>query len=135
MSVSLPPRRRGVHIDVSLAIVNIVLLLIFFFIVTGQITAEDGSDQVQMPISRDLPLDQLPRPLLVITPEGEWLLDGAPVAPDLLGVALDDMVQPVTLHLLMDRGAPARELIEVLQNEGMAERSVKLVTLRERAAE
>lgn len=135
MSVSLPPRRHGAQIDVSLAIVNIVLLLIFFFLVTGQITTEDTGDEVNLPISRDLPLDQLPRPLLLVTAQGDWMLDGTEVAPDLLGVALDALPQPVTLHLLLDRGAPADQLIAVLRNPAMAERSVRLVTLRERSEE
>ncbi|WP_299840730.1 biopolymer transporter ExbD [uncultured Paracoccus sp.] len=135
MTVSLPPRRQHTHIDVSLAIVNIVLLLIFFFMVTGQITAERPSDEVELPISSSLPLDQLPRPLLVVTRDGQWLLDGAEVAPDLLRVALDALPEPLTLHLLLDRGAPADLLVAVLQNPALAERSVRLVTLKERTAE
>ncbi|TRW99582.1 biopolymer transporter ExbD [Paracoccus sp. M683] len=133
MSVSLPPRRQGAHIDTSLAIVNIVLLLIFFFLVTGQITTEDTGDAVDLPISRELPLDQLPRPLLLVTAEGGWLLDGAEVAPDLLEVALDNLPQPVTLHLLLDRAAPADQLTTILRHPALAERSVRLVTLKERA--
>ena len=135
MTVSLPPRRRHTRIDVSLAIVNIVLLLIFFFMVTGQITAEPPSAEVELPISSSLPLDQLPRPLLMVTPEGKWLLDGAEVAPDLLDVALEALPEPLTLHLLVDRAAPAELLVAVLRNPALAERSVRLVTLKERAAE
>lgn len=135
MTVSLPPRRRHATIDVSLAIVNIVLLLIFFFMVTGQITTEQATDEVDLPISSSLPLDQLPRPLLMVTVDGQWLLDGAEVAPDLLGVALDALPQPLTLHLLLDRGAPADLLVTVLRNPALADRSVRLVTLKERAAE
>ncbi|MFV0301286.1 MAG: ExbD/TolR family protein [Paracoccus sp. (in: a-proteobacteria)] len=135
MSVSLPPRRRHTTIDVSLAIVNIVLLLIFFFLVTGQISAERPSDNIDLPVSSNLPLDQLPRPLLMVTPGGEWLLDGAEVAPDLLGVALDALPEPLTLHLLLDRGAPADLLVAVLRNPALAQRSVQLVTLKERVAE
>lgn len=135
MSVSLPPRRRHTTIDVSLAIVNIVLLLIFFFLVTGQISAEKPSDNIDLPVSSNLPLDQLPRPLLMVTPGGEWLLDGTEVAPDLLGVALDALPEPLTLHLLLDRGAPADLLVVVLRNPALAQRPVRLVTLKERAAE
>lgn len=135
MTVSLPPRRRHTSIDVSLAIVNIVLLLIFFFMVTGQITAEPPSEEVDLPISSSLPLDQLPRPLLMVTTEGQWLLDGTEVAPDLLGVALDALPQSVRLHLLLDRGAPADLLVAVLRNPALADRSIQLVTLKERAAE
>lgn len=134
MTVPLP-RRRHTTIDVSLAIVNIVLLLIFFFMVTGQITAKQTSDEVALPVSTSLPLEQLPRPLLVVTTDGQWLLDGAEVAPDLLGVALDALPQPLTLHLLLDRGAPADLLVTVLRNPALADRPVRLVTLKERAAE
>ena len=118
----------------SVAIVNIVLLLIFFFLVTGQVTADERVEGVALPRTAALPLDQLPRPIVIVEPGGGWLLDGAPVAPDLLGVAMDALPQPVTLHLLIDRTAPADGLVALLNHPALRDRAVKLVTLRDRAA-
>ena len=133
MSVVLPRRRRPVGIDVSIAIVNIVLLLIFFFLATGQINADDRIEGLSLARTSELPLEQLPRPILIAEPGGGWLLDGARVAPDLLGVALDRLPQPVTVHLLIDREAPAEGLVTLLNNPGLRDRAIKLVTLRDRA--
>lgn len=132
MGVSLPPRRQGARIDVSLAIVNIVLLLIFFFLLTGQIAADDRIEGLELAETSDLPLDQLPRPILIIGPQGEWLLDGQEVAPDLLAVALDAMPQPLTLNLLLDRAAPATTLGSLLSHPALRDRDLQLVTLKKR---
>ncbi|MCQ0969169.1 biopolymer transporter ExbD (plasmid) [Paracoccus sp. TK19116] len=134
MSVVLPRRRRSPRIDVSIAIVNIVLLLIFFFLVTGQVTADERVEGVALPKTSALPLDQLPRPILIVESGGGLLLNGEPVAADLLGVALDALPQPVTLHLLIDRTAPADGLVALLNHPALDDRAVKLVTLRDRAA-
>ncbi|MDO5631658.1 MAG: biopolymer transporter ExbD [Paracoccus sp. (in: a-proteobacteria)] len=132
MSVSLPSRARRLRIDVSLAIVNIVLLLIFFFLVSGQIGASDRARLPDLPETTELPLDQLPRPILIVTPGGDWLLDDQPVAPDLLGVALAQLPQPVTLNVLIDRAAPADALVAVLRDPALQGVAVRLVTLRHR---
>lgn len=131
MTVTLPRRRPNVAIDVSLAIINVVLLLIFFFLVTGQMETTDGADGLHLAETHDLPLDHLPRPILVVAPSGEWRLDGQPVAPDLLGVALAALPDPgAVLNLLIDRAAPADALIGVLENPALRDRGVRLVTLR-----
>ena len=132
MSVTLPPRRKGAQVDISLAIVNIVLLLIFFFVLTGQIAADDRIEGLELAQTTDLPLDQLPRPILIIGPEGQWYLDGQEVAPDLLSVALDAMEQPVTLNLLLDRAAPAATLGGLLAHPALRDRDLRLVTLKKR---
>ncbi|MDO5704946.1 MAG: biopolymer transporter ExbD [Paracoccus sp. (in: a-proteobacteria)] len=132
MSVSLPPPPQRLRIDVSLAIINIVLLLIFFFLVSGQMTASNQPATMDLPETTDLPLDQLPRPILIVTPDGDWTLDGQPVAPDLLGVAVAALQRPVTLHVLIDRAAPADTLVTVLRNPALRDIAVRLVTLRHR---
>ncbi|MFD1881864.1 ExbD/TolR family protein [Paracoccus pacificus] len=129
MTISLPPPRPRIHIDVSLAIVNIVLLLIFFFLVTGQ-TQPIELGKVELSQTSELPLDKLPKPLLLVSTEGDWLLDGQPISPDLLGVALDALPQPVTLNILMNRDAPAEMLVDVLNRPELAGRDLRVVTLR-----
>ena len=132
MTVSLPRRRRQSGIDVSMAIVNIVLLLIFFFLVTGQMNVSDRVEGLKLARTTVLPLEQLPKPVLIVDPDGGWSLNGQRVAADLLGFAMDDLPQPVTLHLVIDRSAPADGLIELLNHPALADLTVKLVTLRQR---
>ncbi|MEL6426040.1 MAG: biopolymer transporter ExbD, partial [Pseudomonadota bacterium] len=55
-------RRRTVELDVSLAIVNIVLLLIFFFLATGRLLNPVDA-RIDLSDTSDLPLDQLPSPI------------------------------------------------------------------------
>lgn len=132
MTLRLPQSRRRVTIDVSFAIVNIVLLLIFFFLISGRIGAGLPAE-IDPARSGHLPLERLPHPLLIVDERG-WTLDGTAVSPELIGVALDALPQPVTLHLLIDRGAPAQTLVELLNRPELAGRALRLVTLHERVA-
>ena len=126
---ALPRPMTKVRPDASLAIVNIVLLLIFFFLATGQLL-NPPSQNVDIAETSDLPLDQLPAPILVVQPDGEWQLDGEPVAPDLLGVALAGMEAPVVLHILIPRDAPAGSLLSIANRPELAAHEMRLVTLR-----
>ncbi|MCC5973139.1 MAG: biopolymer transporter ExbD [Rubellimicrobium sp.] len=116
--------------DASLAIINVVLLLIFFFLITGQFIA-DNAGAMDIAVTTELPFDQLPRPILVIGPGGELELDGVPVAPELLRVAVEALPRPVTLNVLIDRSAPAQTLLTLLDRPELAEFEMRLVTLRE----
>ncbi len=111
--------------DVSLAIVNIVLLLIFFFLATGQLLGSADYD-VELSETADLPIDVLPKPILIVARNGSFTLDGVPVADDLLGQALTGQT---ALHVLIDKGAPATELINLLARPELAEVEVRLVTI------
>ena len=131
---ALPRTRPGIQLDVSLAIVNIVLLLIFFFLATGQLL-NPPSEGVDLAETTDLPLDQLPQPILVVDASGGWQLDGAPVVPDLLAVALNNLPEPVTLHILISGDAPAGSLLDIVNRADLAQAEMKLVTLRTSKAE
>lgn len=126
---TLPRPAEKVSLDFSLAIVNIVLLLILFFLATGQLLNPPAKD-VDLAETSELPLDQLPAPILVVSTDGAWELDGTPVAPDLLGTAIADLPQPVVLHVMINRDAPATALMEVLANPDLANTEMRLVTLR-----
>lgn len=130
----LPQAKKPIALDVSLAIVNIVLLLIFFFLATGQLLNPPAAD-VDLAETSELPLDQLPSPVLVVVADGSWELDGAQVAPDLLEVALEPLERPLTLHILMNKDAPATSLISVMNRPELAEAELRLVTLRTAGAE
>lgn len=129
MSLRLPTYDRPVRLDVSLAIVNIVLLLIFFFLVLGRLDPAELRE-TDIALTLDLPLDQLPPPVLVIREQDDWLLDGEIVSPDLVAIALDTMAEDQPLHLVMDRFAPAGLLAMVLAHPGLSERNIRLVTRR-----
>ena len=49
--------------DISFAVVNIVLLLIFFFLVTGRLL-NPIDPEIELAETSELPLDALPSPLL-----------------------------------------------------------------------
>lgn len=127
---SLESPRKPVKLDVSLAIVNIVLLLILFFLATGQLLNPQTGD-VALAETQDLPIDALPTPILIV--DGDtWELDGSVVAPELIEVALANLPDPVVLHVLIARDAPAQGLLEVMNTPALSDVEIRLVTLRTR---
>lgn len=131
MKKSLTRTRAPIHMDVSLAIVNIVLLLIFFFLATGRLLNPAGAD-LELSETSELPLDQLPEPILVVNRDGSWALNGDDIVPENLDLALADMPQPVVLYLLINRTAPANTLLAVINRPELRDTEVRLVTLHRR---
>lgn len=127
----LPEVRRAKSIDSSLAIVNIVLLLIFFFLATGTLISSDSVD-IELPETTQLPLDLLPQPLLTVDANSVMTLDGAPLEPGTLAPLLLDFP---TLHVLADRELGAGTLLDILAAEDLVAVNIKLVTLHGKAAE
>ncbi|KHA53923.1 MAG: biopolymer transporter ExbD [Sulfitobacter geojensis] len=128
----MAPRRRPlprpsdpIRPDVSLFIVNIVLLLILFFLATGSLvsTPDEG---VRISETRDLPIDQLPKPVLIVEEDGRLTLDGEELAADGLPQA---MVGHSVLHVLIDRTAPALDLLKLVNRPGMENLDIRLVTI------
>ena len=124
MALSLPRRRPLPRIDPALAVVNIVLLLIFFFLSAGQ--PDSAATGVELAHSRHLPPDNLPAPVLELRGPEQWFLDGQPVRPELLGAALGDGDQP--LHVMIDRHAPSGLLLDLLRSPGIEGNDIRLVT-------
>jgi biopolymer transport protein ExbD len=120
---------KDTSMDSSLAIVNVVLLLIFFFIATGSLLASKGVE-VSLPETAELPLDMLPEPLLVIDGDGGMLLNGEPVAT---GALADATIAFPTLHVLADRDSNAGQLLEVLASENLIAVEIRLVTIHRRS--
>ena len=121
----LPAPRGRVRADVSLAIVNIVLLLIFFFLATGGLL-NSPSYGVDLSTTDELPIEMLPKPLLIVGPAGELSLNGEPVAIEVLGPRL---IGETRVHLLIDRTTPATDLVALLSQPELAEVEVRLVTI------
>lgn len=130
MSLHLPSRRdRRVQVDSALSIVNIVLLLIFYFLLTGQ--APRVETPLQLARTAALSAEELPSPVLEIRGPQDWLLDGAAIGPEMLPAALASSPGPV--HLLIDRAAPSSLLMAVLRRPELADHDLRLVTLKESA--
>lgn len=121
----LPEPRRGKAIDSSLAIVNIVLLLIFFFLTTGSLMSS-RTIEVNLPDTTELPLDLLPSPLLTVEADGALTLEGEPIEID--GLA-DALVDSPLLHVLADRELGAEMLLTLLDDANLIAVEVRLVTL------
>ena len=128
MSLQLPRRRVQARLDPALAVVNIVLLLIFFFLSTGQ-PSRSPSD-LQLAQTRQLPPGALPSPVLELRGAESWLLDDQPILPDLLPAAL--ALHDGPLHVMIDRQAPASLLLELLRHPGLEGRDMRLVTQPDR---
>lgn len=125
LSAKLAPTRLRHRPDFSLAIVNIVLLLVFFFLITGSLV-QQGETTVDLAETSNLPLERLPRPLLLIDRDGAMALDGVAVAADAIAakVAGGD-----ALYLLADAKLPADKLMVLTTRPDLAGVSMRLVTL------
>lgn len=132
---TLPKATRKLPLDFSLTTVNIVLLLIFFFLVSGSLV-ETEELQVDLAETAELPLDRLPRPLLLMDTDDRLLLNGEPITSDTLRDTLDPMLSPDAprLHILADRDVPAGSLVALIQRPELAGIEIKLVTLRQHKA-
>ncbi len=121
----LPPPPQKPRPDMSLAIVNIVLLLLFFFLATGSLVSAPSFD-IQLSETGELPIDQLPKPILVIQPDGTYDLNGTSLSLDELE---QDLRNDSVLHVLIDRNAPAHELLTLLARPVFETLDIRLVTL------
>ncbi|WP_313137015.1 biopolymer transporter ExbD [Paracoccus jeotgali] len=130
MALNLPRRRRERgRLDHSLPIVNIVLLLLFFFMLVGQLPPPESD--TRLAITSRLPLSNLPHPVLQVDADGQWRLDGREVSPELLPSVLPRDGEPAALHVMIDRAAPARLLVEALAHPALGGLTLQLVTLNQ----
>lgn len=127
----LPPDANRLKVDNSFFIVNIVLLLILFFLATGQLL-NSPSFGVELSETEELPVEVLPSPLLIVNEDGSLSLDGEPIAAELLGPGLANQSR---VHLLIPKDAPAAQLIELLARPELSTVEVKLVTIHYRGEE
>jgi len=125
----LPPRRPPLRPDVSLAIVNIVLLLILFFLASGALINASAPLNVELAETSDLDIAHLPRPVLAVTADGGLELDGDPV---LLADLAQALAADQVLHLVIGREAPATRVLDLLGQPGLERLDVRLVTVHRR---
>ncbi|WP_353646408.1 biopolymer transporter ExbD [Mesorhizobium sp. WSM2239] len=123
---SRPKRRRP---DFSLAVINIVFLLLLFYLATGRLITQ-GELMTDVPLTQHLPLDHLPRPLLLVTADGSLFLDGAPVSMDALpGAARKAADNSQFLNILAERTVQADKFVDILARINTANVPVRIVTL------
>lgn len=114
------------RVDVSLSIVNIVLLLILFFLIAGELVAARALD-ADPARTRELLVEALPEPVLEIVADGTWQLDDVEIQPAELGARLPESAS--VLYVVVDGDAPAERLAFLLQREDLANVQIKLVTI------
>jgi biopolymer transport protein ExbD len=127
-----PQRRRH---DFTLTMINIVFLLLLFFLITGSLINRNEA-QSGVPTTSDLPLERLPRPLLLMQTDGSLQLDGRPVSREAVAQALRDAVDAsgranVPVSLLADPGIPAADLLSLVDLVRAAKVQIRLVTVRQ----
>ena len=119
--------------DFGLAQVNIVLLLVLFFLVVGTIV-ETSEQAVRLPETTELPLERLPRPLLLIDGGERWQLDGEALAPlDVVARLIENPDGVTRVHLLVAQDLPADALFEALRRLEDTGLGVALVTIKTEA--
>ena len=115
----LRARRSPPTMDFAVPAINIVFLLLLFFITSGsQVNRSELS--VAPPTAELLPGERLPRPLLAVTAAKALFLDGAAIdeAGLIRTISERRAVDPAafaTLHLLADRDMPARDVLLLIQ--------------------
>ena len=126
----LPPETRR-QPEFSLATVNIVLLLVLFFLVAGTIVDEEEA-ALALPETVDLPLDDLPRPLLLLRRDGGHALDGVEMELPAIIATLAER-QAGAVYLLAPADLPALRVLQLVADLAPLGAEVSLVTLRNTA--
>ena len=126
----LDPEDTRTPPDFGLAQVNIVLLLVLFFLVVGTIV-ETSEQAVRLPETTELPLERLPRPLLLIDGGETWQLDGEALSPlDVVALLIENPDNITRVHLLVEQDLPADTLFDALRRLEDTGLGVALVTIK-----
>ncbi|MEC9266524.1 MAG: biopolymer transporter ExbD [Pseudomonadota bacterium] len=124
-------RRGGDAEDHILPLINIVFLLLSFFLIAGQITKKAPVD-VTPPVSESEAKDRNNAATVQIDREGRATIDGALLTPeglDALRLQLAETDAPLRVHA--DSSASAVEVLRVLQSIREAGwQKIELVTVR-----
>ncbi|MBL8583256.1 MAG: biopolymer transporter ExbD [Rhizobiaceae bacterium] len=131
----IPAQPRRPRPDFTLNIINVVFLLLLFYLVTGSL-AKQAEIEADVPVTANLPLERLPRPLLLVTAAGELFIDGQPVSRANLDAAVREVLarheDGAFLNILADRSMPASLFLDIVARAGAGGAPLRLVTLRQR---
>jgi biopolymer transport protein ExbD len=130
----LAPRvKRRERMEFALPTINIIFLLMLYFLIAGTIVQKDELS-VSPPVSTEVATDRLPRPLLVISDAGSFTLDGVPLSREELVAAAavaiaDPVAETAQLNILAPREMAAVPFLEILAMFGAGGVPVRLVTV------
>jgi len=138
-------------LDFSLTSVNIVFLLLLFFLTAGTLM-QDAETDIRAPRTEELPLSRLPRPLLVVDSAGNMFLDGTATTigqllveavPEATGAPLsgapskaagpaEEVKALPVLHVMPDRNLSAVRFLNIVKSiRSAGVWNITLVTIRE----
>lgn len=128
----IPARPKRTRPDFSLTIINIVFLMLLFYLATGSLIKQNEL-QADIPFTTDLPLERLPRPLLLATADGRFFLDGNAIERQSMGEAARlAMRKSAYLNVLAEQSMSASDIISILAEIQAAGLPARLVTLHDR---
>lgn len=130
--------RRRENLDFALPTINVIFLLMLYFLVAGTLVQGDEL-AVAPPETSTIPADRLPRPLLVLDEAGGMTLDGVPVAAAELPEAARKLAASAAvagrpLNILAPRDQPARAMLDILVLLEAEHLPVRIVALDSREA-
>ena len=131
---NLPGRKSAPTADFSLAIINVVFLLLFFFILTGSVV-QRSEMEVRAPFTRNLPLERLPRPLIVISEKNELFLDGLLINSESLLRRINESTEENNskfdrLNILADGKLSAKKFLKTVDRLRKTGLPIRIVTVR-----
>lgn len=107
MRLAPPPRRRS---EPTIALINVVFLMLVFFLVAGQIAAP--TDRDLRLVEAEAAAARAPDDALIIRRDGSTAFRGAPMAPEAFAAARIAAGAPV-MRILPDREASAADLLRI----------------------
>jgi biopolymer transport protein ExbD len=122
-----PPYRRR-RADPTITLINVVFLMLMFFLVAGTVAPQPPANLTLVRLSQADPL--IPPEVLALTATGDVIWQGAPADPAAYVQALPLAVQGVA-RIMPDRDVPAADLVNLaraLRAAGAQE--VRIVTER-----
>lgn len=127
-SFHTPPRRRSED-DRILPLINVVFLLLIFFMIAGQLSATDPFE-VEPPVSASAAEPGEEEIVIHVAADGQLALDGDEVQEAAMLSAVAERMQaarPGPLRLKADGDLPATELVALM--ERLREAGVENLTL------
>jgi biopolymer transport protein ExbD len=125
------PKPQRERLEFALPTINIIFLLMLYFVVAGTIVQNDELS-VTPPVTSETPTDRLPRPLLVVNDSGALMLDGRPLTRDELLAAAADAVsrsQSQQLNVLAPAEMAAPPFLELINAFASANIPVRVVMI------
>ena len=124
--------QRRERLDFALPTINVIFLLMLYFLVAGTIVQKNELGVLPPETSR-VPTDRLPRPLLAISNAGTMMLDGNPVSRDELIAEALRVTGPDApnheLNILAPAGMAAGPFLGILSGLAEAHVAVRVVTV------